>query len=315
MGTSNVRKGLAMARRHRGAVLVVYLVSLVPALLILSLLHRGIGPALGGSVGAERILAGEWLPVWINLLEQENGIGLVLGAVPGRLLLAVLLQVVVAAGVVEVLLERRLPGERPFWIGTGQHSGRFLRSLGWFLLVLLPVVLFYGLARFGGGRLAEHFQDGRIALATTVGAGLVAFLLYAFVDLAYDLSRLAAAVHGDGRTRSGLWRALAHLWRHKTAVLTLHLPFSLPLLLLAASYPLVRGRFLVDSGFEVAVVLVLQQGVFLLQAFLKVAFWGAEISYYRALGEPRWCAGRQPAAAAAAPAAASPEPAGSSPSG
>lgn len=290
MTLHTLRSGFAAARRHPGVVVILWLTALVPALLILSLLAADIGSTFDRSLEAERILEGEWLPVWIDFTASDESQLSIIGRVlPVRILLMLLIHVLVAAGVVEILLVQSQPGERPFWTGIGRHGFRFVRSLLWFAVAMIPVLVVVGLMRWAGSELADWTQNGWWELGGTALSWLVGFLLYAVVDLAYDLSRIASAAHRDGRMGRGLWKALKAVWDRPAAVLYAYLPFVLIMVLLPPLFVLLRGQWLVNTGLEVVLLLLIQQLMFLTQAFFKTALWGAEIVTYRAWGEPRWC--------------------------
>lgn len=291
MKLETLRSGLALARRHPGIVVIFWLTTLIPALLVLSLLAADMGSVFSRSLEAERILEGEWLPVWIDFTASEQSQTSIIGRVlPTHILLALLLHVLVAAGAVEVLLERRQPVERPFLVGIGRHGWRFIRSFLWFVLALIPVIAVAALIQFTGSKLAEHTQNGWWDLGAFALSLIVGFLLYSGVDLAYDLSRVASATHRDGRMGRGMWSALKAVFKRPSVLLYAYLPLALVLVLLPPLFVLLRSQWLVDVAFEVALLLLLQQASFLLQACLKTALWGAELAVYRAWDEPRWCA-------------------------
>lgn len=291
MKLETLRSGLALARRHRGVVVIFWLTALVPALLVLSLIAADMGSVFERSLEAERILHGEWFPVWIDFTASEQSQTSIVGTVlPSRILLMLLIHVLVAAGAVEVLLERSEPADRPFFTGMGLHGWRFIRSFLWFALALLPVVLVVGAIRWSGSKLAEWTQNGWWGLGAVALSAIVGFLLYAVVDLAYDLSRIASATHRDQRMGRGFRKALRAVLHRPKAVLYAYLPLALALILLPPLFVLLRGQWLVNGAFEVVLLLVIQQAMFLLQAYFKTALWGAEIVTFRAWDAPRWCA-------------------------
>jgi hypothetical protein len=207
--------------------------------------------------------------------------------------LALLVQVLVAAGLAEVLLFREPRGEHPFLLGIGRHGWKFVRSALWYAgaLVLLIALVAWAFAMFS--EQALQAADGRLELAGWIGILAVAFLIYVPLDLAYDLSRIAAAAHGDRRTFLGFNRALGHALRHPLRLAPLWLFFSLLSAALAIGYVLARAAVAPAHGAHVLLLLLAQQVVFWLLAFLRVGAWGAEIAYYQAVGEPRWCGRRE----------------------
>jgi hypothetical protein len=289
-----IRFGLRAARRHLGLVLLVYLLALLPALLVGALAWFDLAPEMSHSLFADEALEGNRLGVWNDFQRAEASswemvrISLLLAA-----LVALALQVLTAAGVVEALMRRERRREHPFLLGIGRHGWRFVRSALWFLLAAAVLLVLVRLGMSGVNDLAGERGDGRLQLWGWGAVLLAALLVYALLDLAYDLSRIAAAAHDDPRTFAGFVKALGHALRHPLRLAPLWLFFSLLVLGLHLAY--VTGRaFAQPSNLgEVALVLALQQVVFLAAAFLRVGLWGGEIGYYQALGEPRWCGRRR----------------------
>lgn len=292
--------GFRRARRHLGTVVLVYLASLVPALLVASLISADLGPALDHSLFAERLMTGESFGVWMDFQRSDgNDLQPIQSVFLGRFLLATLLQILVAAGAVEVLLERAAAGERPFLSGIGRHGFRFVRSalvFGLLLAVAVVMSLPVSLAFQGGG--------GQLALIGMVVQGLVIFGLYTLLRLAYDFSRISAAAHGQGRMLVGFFKAQGFVLRHLLVVLPMFLLFTALMAALHLGLLAVRSGWSVDTPGDVLVWLLAQQAVFFGIAFLRTALWGAEVTYFQGLGEPHWC-GRQPAPETAATSATS----------
>lgn len=286
--------GLRGARRRLGIVLLVYLASLVPALLVAVEATEDLSDGLAHSLFAEEALAGNRWAVWQELAnDPATSLAGALGGAPLLGALALLLQVLVAAGVAEVLLFREPRGEHPFLLGIGRHGWKFLRSALWFggALVLLVGAVAVGFELVG--EQARQAANARLQLVGWIGVLAIVFLVYVPLDLAYDLSRVAAAAHGDRRTFVGFFRALGHSLRHPLRLAPLWLFFSLLSAGLAVGYVLARAAVTPRNAGHLALLLLAQQVVFLLLAFLKVGLWGAEIAYYQAVGEPRWCGRRE----------------------
>jgi hypothetical protein len=289
-----IRFGLRGARRRLGLVLLVYLVGLVPALLVAVEAAEDLTDGLAHSLFAEEAFAGNRWAVWQDLAaDPKSDLSGALGGFYALGALGLLFQVLAAAGIAEVLLFREPRGEHPFLLGIGRHGWKFVRSALWFggALVLLAAAVAAG---FGVvNEAARSAADARLQLAGWIGVLAVALLLYVPLDLAYDLSRVSAAAHGDRRTFVGFFRALGHALRHPLRLAPLWLFFTLLSAGLAVAYVVARAAVTPANVGHVALVLLAQQLVFLLLAFLKVGLWGAEIAYYQAIGEPRWCGPRK----------------------
>lgn len=277
--------GFRRASRHLGTVLLVYLATLIPSLLFVSLISADLAPALDESVFAERLLGGEGFGVWVDYQRSESSdLQPVQDVMLGRFLLVVLLQILVAAGLVEVLLERAGAKERPFLAGIGRHGFRFVRSA-----LVFGVVLAVVLALSIPLRLAFEEAGGTVALIGLLVRILVIFLLYMMADLAYDFSRISAAAHGQGRMFVGFFKALGFAFRHLPVLVPLYLLFTVLVVALHFGTVALRSGWTVDTAGEVMGWLLAQQALFFLIAFVRTALWGAEVTYFQGIGEPRWC--------------------------
>lgn len=289
-----LRFGLRGARRRLGLVLLVYLVSLVPALLVAVEGAEDLSDGLAHSLFAQEALSGNRWGVWQELgNDAKTDLSGALGGFYALGALGLLFQVLTAAGVAEVLLFREPRSEHPFLLGVGRHGWRFVRSAIWFGLALVAVAVAVGAGFAAVNRVATEAADGGLQLAGWIGVVVVALLVAIPLDLAYDLSRVAAAAHGDGRTLGGFFRALGHSLRHPLRLGVLWLPFHLVGLALVVGGVLARAAVAPREGWHFLLLFLAAQALFFVLAFLKVALWGAEIAYYQAIGEPRWCGRRE----------------------
>lgn len=289
-----IRFGLRAARRRLGLVLLVYLVGLVPALLVGVEAAEDLAGGLAHSPFAAEALDGNRWGVWQDLgADPESDLSGALGGIYALGALGLLVHVLVAAGIAEVLLFREPRGEHPFLLGIGRHGWRFVRSAVWFGGAMLLLVALVGGGFAAVNDFARERADAGLQLAGWIGVLAAAFLLFVPLDLAYDLSRIAAAGHGDRRTLAGFVRAFGHAVRHPLRLAPLWLFFHVLAIALVVGYVLARAAVAPANGLHVALVVAAHQLVFLLLAFLKVGRWGAEIAYYQAIGEPRWCGRRE----------------------
>lgn len=289
-----IRFGLRGARRRLGLVLILYLVALVPALVVAVEAAGSFSAGLSHSLFAQEAFEGNRWGVWSDLgRDPRTDLSGALGGFDALAVLALLAQVLAAAGAVEVLLFREPRGEHPFLLGVGRHGWRFVRSAIWFAGALALLAAAVSAALVAVTELARERADAGLQLWGWIAVLLVAALAFVPLDLAYDLSRLAAAGHGDRRTLFGFVRALGHALRHPLRLLPLWLFSTLLPLGLIAAYLAARAAVTPRNVVHVALLVLAQQLVFFLVAFFTVARWGAEIAYYQAIGEPRWCGRRE----------------------
>ncbi len=137
--------------------------------------------------------------------------------------------------------------------------------------------------------MAGKQADGRLDVAGFGVAALLTFLLLAVLVPAYDLARLAAARHGDRETLRGFLRGISLVLRRPAIFLPLCASFVALVAALHLGYYAARSPWTPGSAPAILALLVAQQLVMAVRAFLHVSFWGAEVSAYRHLGEPRLC--------------------------
>ena len=205
--TSYLSEGFRIARRHKRLIVILWLVPLIPALVLGAMAASNLMPNLGQSLFADRALDGDAFIVWMEFrsspldeLQPILGRGIVVMA-----LLTLLLQVVLSAGIVGALLERE--EQHPFMTGIRRNLFRFARTAILFaVMTAIPAVLCWALSR-GFFKLAEAQRDGRLDILGVVLAAVLFVVLWAPLDLASDLSRIAASRHDDRSMVRGFFRA------------------------------------------------------------------------------------------------------------
>ena len=110
-----LRLGFHRLHRHGAVVAIAYLSALAPALALAWLVHGNLAASLDTSLFAERVFAGHRFGVWIDFLASPanelpalfHGFGL-------RLLVFLVLQIAISAGLVELLLGTTARGDHGF---------------------------------------------------------------------------------------------------------------------------------------------------------------------------------------------------------
>lgn len=282
-------EGFSIAQRHKRLVIVLWLAPLVPALVLAAMAASNLAPALEHSLFADEVLRGNSYTVWTEFrsspydaLEPILTRGVIIMA-----LLTLLVQVLLSAGVVETLLEKER--DHPFILGVRRNFLRFARTA--IVLVLssvVPAVLGIALAR-GSFKLAEAQMDGRFDILGVVAAAVLFIILWAPLDLATDLSRIAAAHHDDGSMLRGFFRALKEVLKNPGVFVPLYFLFLLMPLTVHLVYSALRAPWTPSTLAAIVVLVVAQQLVMLMRAFYKLGIYGAEIAAFRGLDEPRLC--------------------------
>lgn len=279
-------------RRHPHLVLVAYLLPLLPALGVALLARSVVAATLDFSPFAANVLRGNWFGVWIDLSSSSAGsqLGTVLASSLGLAAVALLaMQVLLASGIVEVLLEREPRPAHPFAAGMVLHAWSFARCAVWLLIGAGCALLAAAGVLAGFGSLAERSSDGRLDLVGGVLAAAVFGLLLGVLSPACDLARLAAARHGEGSTLRGFVRGVWLVLRRAGTFMPLEASFFGMAAVLHLGLLALAGAWTPASAPAIAALLVLQQLAMGARAALQVAKWGALAAGYRALEEPRLC--------------------------
>jgi hypothetical protein len=305
---SLVRDGFRIAARHKKLILLLWLVPLVPALVLGAMAGSNIAPCFNTSIFADRALEGDWFVVLMEFRSSRaDALGPIVGiGVVMMLAVTLLFQVALSAGVVEVLLER--DQRYPFALGVRKNFLRYLRTtvlLGVGTVVLVIVARFLIMRPFF--KLAEAQADGRLDI---LGIGLAAaffLILWAPLDLAADLSRIAAAHHDHRSMVRGFLRAFKEVVRRPGLFIPIYLVFLLLPLVLHGVYYLLRSPWTPATAVAILILMFTQQAVILIRAFFKLGFWGTEIAAFRHLDEAEFCRPKVKVLRVEAPVADTPE--------
>ena len=270
------RFGFRRARRRLGLAFFLYLASLLPALLVAAMAWLDMTPHLNHSLFADRALEGGRWAVWSDYLRAEGSdFGLVTATLMVLVVPTFLVQLLVSAGVVESLLQREHRREHPFLLGIGRHGWRFFRASFWFVGCLLLLGVLFGAGMSGVEHVAEEARNGLYQLWGWIAVMVVWLLLFIPLDVAFDLTRIASATHGDGRTFVGFFKALGHTLLHPLILLPVWVCFVVPVVVLHGAYLAGRVVWAPGSLGGVVLVVVAYQVVFLLAAWFRLGLWNA----------------------------------------
>lgn len=288
-----IAHGFRAARRHPRLVVITWWAPLIPALILASLIALNIGPVLGRSLFSQGIMEGGAFPIFMEFrtspadaLEPLLGRGvLVMG------LLSALVQILLSAGIVEVLVGSGPP--HPFLTGVRRNTGRFMRSALFFLVPTIAAAVAASLTSKGGGLLAKNFADGRWDVAGFAAAAVVFLILWTPADLAYDLSRVAAVRYNHTSMLRGFFRALVFVLKRPGTFVPLYFVFLALPLAVVGLYSAFRQPWTPGSVTAIVFLALIHQIVMVIRAFLKIGFWATEVEVFRKLDEPDFCRGKR----------------------
>jgi hypothetical protein len=105
--------------------------------------------------------------------------------------------------------------------------------------------------------------------------------------MAYDQSRIAAAAYSEGSMLIGLLRGLGFVLRHPLRFAALAFITGMLPLTVHLGYVWVRAAWVPSTTFQILILLVVQQSVMLVRAYLKLGLWASQVGMWRDLGSPR----------------------------
>lgn len=274
-GLGALSAGLRRARGSWRLALLLWLANLGLALLAAVPAWFGLQSALARAPEGDRLLAGFSFGLLSELLRGNEAVAqLWLLFAAGLGLVALLLNALLAGGLLEVLASPGGPLLASFGRGAGGHLRRFLR-LG--ALAALGFALSAGLALIVTAPLRRRLEDSPwepMPLVVAAGTALMLGLLALVWMLALDLARVRVAAEELQRVRpalrAGLRRVLTGL-----RPLGLWSAYGLACLGLIAAYAAFRNAVPAASWPGIAVMLAVQQAVMLARALLRLALWGA----------------------------------------
>ncbi len=284
----------------------VYLLTLLLALPMASVVRNAIGDDLGESLTAGRVADGVDYEWWQAFEQRATGLATtftpsIVGfaaplqnisdladhaavptAVAGAVGAYLLIWAFLVGGVLDRYARQRPTRPAGFFSACGVFFFRFLR-LG--LLALAAYALLFGAVHgwlFDGlyERVTRDVTVERSAFFVRLGLYVVFGLLVAAVNLVFDYAKIRAVVE-DRRSMIGALRAGARfVWRHRTATIGLYLVvgalFALVLAAYAAVAPGVWG-----PGWSTARGLAVAQLYVLARLWVKLVFYASETSLFQ----------------------------------
>ena len=278
---ASVGIGLGAARRHARLVLLIWVIFLVVALAAVWPAWAWWRGALEHAIEGDRLLGPNALPVLKELVhfDRTGAFGLVFAGLIGSALVALLLNPLIAGGLIGVLVADagRPAGPRFFEIGA-RYYGPMLRTLlvtG--VIALVVILLVMGLV----GAVQDAVAERGAAMAALVLGVLqlpLMILQIGFFTAVLDLSRIRLIRHESRRAVPAVFRSLRVVLVRLPALALIGAVFLLLLALLAALTLGVRSVLPGASWGVLVAGLVLQQLFSLGRTALRIALIGAEIA-------------------------------------
>lgn len=278
--------GLSTMFRHRRLALILWAWTLVIGLAGAAPAMRWFNTAWPARPGADVLLQGFDFPTYMELSQYDASPtwAIVMAAVLAAGALAFVGGAFVTAGVLHVLLDHDINDRtRTLWSRFARGGGQaFWRSLG--VSIIHGIVVLIAVASLAGG-LSKGLESLSESPAEWAGwtsmilraalIGIVVAVLSAVADYA-RLRVVADPVCGAIRAWFG---ALSFTLRHPMTTTLIWIAFAVMTgVVLAVSFAWSISAPTTSMGWIVALILV-QQGVMLARAMVRVATLGAEVSY------------------------------------
>lgn len=269
-----------------------------------------LGPAMrdafSGTLAGDHLVRNEPSLAPVDVLDllraKRIAIAGAAGATRWAAVLAILLQIFLAGGVVETL--GRPEAERGlFWLAARRHLGHNFKCFLLFLAAAAVVLGIWAGASLGIGRaLFRHAAPHTPAAAAWLAASVaVALLLFGVLTLLYDFARAARRSSPVAGALAGVRVARTRLrgrWARGLALLAFWAGLGaagVAVLLAAAWYQST------PSGAAVAVNLTLVAGALVVRSATRVGCWGSMLALYDSAEFQPSAVGSQPSAVGSLP--------------
>jgi hypothetical protein len=282
-----VKDGVGAALRNYPAAVWTYVLLTLASLPIALAAGVFVHGHLASSERADDFARGLDALGWLEILRQDAAVQPVVIVVMAGLFVSWIVASTYLAGATIGAVSRA--GEptktSDFFAGGGRSFGRLMRLLTFTVpFFALAVVL----PAWGAGALVERLTREMVSekavLAVRALAVVLGLVLFAWASSAHDFMRVEAVARGEHRARYAFWRGLQRAVRHPFGAASLSAVFGGSALLLTLVASLADVRLDRASWLTVLGGVVLQQGVVLARAALRVALAGAEVAFSRSAG-------------------------------
>jgi hypothetical protein len=277
-------KGIRDALLRPKATVVLWLVNAAFAAIVYFVASGALTQALGRSLAADDLLSRSNVDALFELL---TGNAAALSALLLVALVALVLYVLVSpflyGGILHDLAHQ---GERSggfaqsFWAGGGRYYGRFFRLIPASLVVWVPAVVFYFLADRALDYIGRDPLKEQLGFYLTFVRIAVALFLFFLVKMIMDYARIRLAVTESRSALGALAWAAVFVLRRLGGTLALYYLLGLTALAGFAAYLGLQSLFAKTTAGAVLAGFLLTQLHILWRSWIKVAYLGAELSFY-----------------------------------
>lgn len=278
--------GVRRATSEPKMTFVLYIVNLLLAI-PLALAARSVMIAgFGASLAPAQMLPGLDFTVFQDFMNLNSAnLQTVLGQVLSVLVLSMLLQTFLAGGILTVLQDQEKKySASSFFKGCGTYFFRFFRLFLLFGVILLVVALVVAVII---AALSEAMMENSTSEITDFWIRIAACVVFLFpvmlMLMAADYAKIHMVLRDEHSALRSCGKGFAFVFKRFPAAVGLELLMLLIPLLLFGIYIWLDLAIGMTTAVTILVMFVIQQIFMILRAWMKVFFFGGEMTLYRGL--------------------------------
>jgi hypothetical protein len=278
-------KGFSLADRKRRIIIYLWIINLlfaaVAAAPIYSLIKKDLAPSLMGDRMLEKFDF-FWLGDFVYKYSDIFPVILTLVLVP--LIVYMLLNIFLSGGIIGRLNdEEERVRLKDFFADCGRYFWRFFRL---FLLSIPVYLIFVMLLNSIAGAVMEIFTKNAVTewpSVITANLKIVIFvLLFSIVNMVLDYTKIKLVLEDSTKVFKGFWHSVKFVFRRFFKAWALYLMVGLIFVIVSFIYLEVSTALPGHTMTFIVLTFILHQAYIMLRLWVKLDFYAAQMSYYRA---------------------------------
>jgi hypothetical protein len=267
-------------------IMILYVTNLLIAVPLALAFRSTLESGFGQSMTSPNLMQGLDLSLLQDFLNlHRDGIGSIIGQIFWVLLAYMLINTLLAGGILTVVRDKKAKFvASSFWGGCGTYFLRFLR-----LFLIFGVLLTVLLSILGGvlGGIVTSISDNASSELTEYWvriAYLVILLLPAMIIIMIaDYAKIIVVTHDERSMLKTAWRSTKLVFRYFFRTVGLEVLMVFVPIVLFAIYLWLDLSIGMTSGMTILVMFILQQLFIVSKAWTKIFFFAGELSLYHSL--------------------------------
>ena len=278
--------GFRRAMSEWKIIFLLYAANLLVAIPLAMALRATLASGFGQSMDSSSLMQGLNFSVLYDFLNQHrDGLGTILQEITWTMLAFMLINTLLAGGILTVVRDRRDKfSASAFFGGCGTYFMRFLRLFFIFgLLLLVILMVLNGLY----STILKAITDTADSELTEFWARLVYLILLMIpamiIIMIADYAKIMVVTHDEHSMLKTAWRSTKLVFRYFFRTFGLELLMFLVPVVLMVVYGWLDLTIGMTSGFTILVMFIVQQLFIVSKAWTKVFFFAGEMSLYHGL--------------------------------